>query len=148
MRELIRPALFWVVRLGLFFAVAAWVVAQWCFVEMTASGLGRSGRILVWPKETAIISEPTARQPGIRTWLYRDNNHPHSYSQSLVEQVKDTPMYSAVRPIRGITLVMDRRVLRAAVLIRHWLVVTIFAVFYGVLKWVYWERGRKAVGDE
>ena len=29
MRELIRPALFWVVRLGLFFAVVAWIAGQW-----------------------------------------------------------------------------------------------------------------------
>ena len=26
--------------------------------------------------------------------------------------------------------------------IRHWFIVTIFALFYGVLKWVYRKRGR------
>ncbi len=30
---------------------------------------------------------------------------------------------------------------------RHYLIVTIFALFYGVLKWVYWKRG-KVVADE
>ena len=33
------------------------------------------------------------------------------------------------------------------IIVSHWLVVTIFALFYGVLKWVYRKRG-KAVADD
>jgi len=30
----------------------------------------------------------------------------------------------------------------------HWLIVTIFALFYGVLKWVYRKRGKELATDE
>lgn len=35
-----------------------------------------------------------------------------------------------------------------AIILSHWLNVTIFAAFYGVLKWRYRKRGREAMSDD
>ena len=44
-------------------------------------------------------------------------------------------------------IILFRNPATSFVSVRHWLVVTFFTVFYGVLKWVYRKRG-KAVADE
>jgi hypothetical protein len=48
-------------------------------------------------------------------------------------------------PVSGPVLMLHTDDVEVA--IRHWLVFTFFALFYGVLKWVYRKRG-KAVADE
>lgn len=49
MRELIRPMLFAVVRLGLFLAAVVWIVSQWCELKIYKSVSARQQvRVTLW----------------------------------------------------------------------------------------------------
>ena len=138
MRSLIRPALFAVARLGLFLSVVAWVVGHWWEVEI--AGLCGSAT-MTWPGH--LISFHTegwypfevtcTERPQIKSW--------QSFGESF-------DLFEERCALPGVGFMPQSTSVMGMLSIRHWLVVTIFAVFYGVLKWVYWERGRKAVGDE
>ena len=39
MRSLVKPGLFWVVRIGLFLSVAAWGIGQWWYVHFNFPAL-------------------------------------------------------------------------------------------------------------
>ena len=140
MRGLIRPALFWVARLGLLFSVMAWLIGQrWTVVER-------------WPLDRNICVAFVDKGWVLSRWTWGavvDWNFriaelsPHDATWSVA--VPDTNI-KGVNSYRAVGVVWTRQTNGQSIAIRHWLIVTIFAVFYGVLKWVY--RKRPEVADE
>lgn len=117
MRELMRPTLFLVARLGLFLSVVAWGVGV-----VFAPGHNYST-----PSYTLSVSI------GSSAWYFNFAALP---AGSLSWRVLRFP---------GIVIAWDSGTDLA---IRHWLVVTIFTLLYGLLKWVYRKRGKGLVADE
>ena len=125
MRSLIRPALFTFVRLGVFLAVVAWVVAQWYQVEF------RNTRVFFAVQLNSagwLVSELPLFIGGPPT--------------STLDTDPDSFQAVALKPsqIDAFGISAEFRSLTRYLLVRHWLIVTVFALFYAVLKWVYRER--------
>ena len=133
MRDLIKPTLFIVARLGLLLAVVAWIIGQWWMVKVSSQvEMSRRG----WQYCNVLPMEA-------RFSIWRKTEW-HNLDVSITDFLSETPrtdvsfrgiefrQYSAVRYLR----------------VPHWLIVTIFALFYGVLKWVYRKRGKELAADE
>lgn len=127
MRELIRPTLFMIVRLGLFLAVVTWGAGQ------TWQGFGLAYPIAAAIDKTGVGIAITAENQGWRI-------------------VKDRHTPSVLNFLGGVGLPSDVSFLslhvtaflsgsgRVCFAIRHWFIVTIFVLFNGVLIWVYRKR--------
>ncbi len=139
MQSLIKPALFWVARLGLFLSVAAWIVGQWWFVGLSHVGagitrmfVGQEGWVLHQSHDWALPTRGTlsCEASPIKGWPQR-----HAFNDTALND--STSIYGAV--------VMKQQslmnlVTRKSIAIRHWLNVTTFALFYSVLKFIYRKR--------
>jgi len=131
MRSLIRPALFMVARIGLVLSVVGWVAEQ------------RDDQWLVWILEhntTAFSGSITVASAGYEIFAVATYQFPNV-------PIIDMSIYDGQRLWNGGGLFIERFGPVMVITIRHWLIVTFFALFYGVLKWVYRKRG-KALADE
>lgn len=115
MRELIRPGLFWVVRIGLLLSVVAWIYGQSKTVGIAVNVFSVHCTRDAW----TIIRWPFPR----------------------------SPFGNKIRFVRLSPASSDDYGAIPHGAIPHWLIVANFAVYYGVLRWVYRKRGREAVGD-
>ena len=138
MRELIRPALFLVARLGLFLSIVAWAASQ------TTNVLGNA--VVFIPLQFTIdeTGYAMADDPFPASWSIRARRY------LALWQIRSTwarfhePSFSAP----GIWIDAHNLNTEWAIAVYHWLVVTSFALFYGVLKWVYWEHATEVKPDE
>lgn len=133
MRSLIRPGLFWVARIGLFLAVVAWIVAQSWMVQGSITG----PNAVLCPSGFAITLDADS-DPWIES-LPTDFSHVHQldncfsvdpkgdYRETFQSYFPGVAYTTHLVPFGGSKILT----------IRHWLIVTMFALFYGVLKWVY-----------
>ncbi len=133
MRSLIRFFLFTVARLGLFLAVVAWIIGQWRTIE------GTGFNVVVGVCE-----------PGVVIWVI------HESHEWTVEETGARSKFDCMFDQGEET---DERVLQLrfgpvaywglpgwrTVSVKHWLMVSIFALLYCVVKWVY--RNRKIAGS-
>ena len=116
MRPLIRPTLFAIARLGLFLAVVVWIVSQWWSVSISYG-------------DTAYVS-----RDGL-TFIYdQDSVYPSSVTVNIEYVGNLEPWFSNVVHVEQPTVMVG------FLSFRHWFIVTAFALFYAVLKWVYRER--------
>jgi hypothetical protein len=134
-KNLLRMSLLIIARAGLCLAVVAWVVGQWTCVRVGAGTPAGSAQIMT--SHLGLYGQlglsPNRYRAGIRyyertrwdEWFEHGPSHWSVYESSVG---------MATFPGIGVS-------------IRHWLVVSFFALFYGVLKLVCRERG-KAVADE
>ena len=157
MRELIRPGLFWMARLGLFLSVVAWGLGQWWHAKAACSfgttllsehgwyvqnsGRTRKMRLSIVPIESVLPSNKL-----VIDWRFnRVNAAPIDHEGFL------TSVYfngSSMSEFSGVVVINTPFLRHWSISTRHWLIVTIFALFYGVLKWGYRKRGTEAVRDE
>jgi len=124
-----------IARLGLFLAVVAWVVGQ------QHQGFGFAYPIVTAIDKTGVAIAFTTE---CGHWGIREVRHMPIVLDFLdgVNFPKDVSYWS----LHAIAFLYDPGQVSFA--IRHWLVVTIFALFYGVLKWVYRKRGKELAADE
>ena len=132
MRSLVRPCLFAIARLGLFLAVTAWVI--------------HSLRPVVWwqwnvpgyswvPADTVVLMNSDG--------LFCKYRYGSEFSQiALFLSGEDDGQEHTVFDALGVRIVDDGQDRR--IVIRHWLIVAVFALFYAVLKWVYREQKEQA----
>jgi hypothetical protein len=112
MKSIIRPFLFAAARLGLFFAVTAWIAGQWRMFKITIPFQIGGMTVLCHVDDWAIL-----HWTGDTKWGFLVS-HPRIGVDWHKEYFN-----------HGIHIV-----------IRHYLVVTSFVLFYGLLKWVYRNR--------
>ena len=134
MRELIRPALFLVARVGLFLGVVAWVVGQ------TWQGVGFTpGCGAIVDQHGVIVGINT---PSDRGWGGEEISGTMLVKEFL--SVRDTLPGTRYWGFGAFAVLQETG--SVIIAFRHWLIITIFALFYGVLKWVYRKRGTEIAG--
>jgi len=116
MKNLIKPTLFIITRLGLLLAVSAWVVGLWQVFGTIAGPF-------------SIASGPGGWE--ICRWDSSNADRLSFFSYSAAVEVPHAP--SSSPRLWGM-------------FVYHWLVVSIFALFYGMLKWAYRKRGNGRTG--
>jgi len=121
MRELIEPALEIFARTGLFLSVVAWIVSLWWAISASGSWPGGEfGGSLFHCGWAGMVTVPIGIPKRIDHGITeRDDMHADNFNSSVLLGREGSGMFIAIR---------------------HWLVVTIFATFYAVLKWVYRKR--------
>ncbi len=155
MRDLIQPALKIMARTGLFLSVVAWVVGQWWTVQLTAPF--PTGRAI-----TQVAFEATRQgwvlnhhdRIGYTSIQWRaftlSIRHPLHFEQERFSECHFFKVGDDIRrgqvSFAGMTARPVWGTFRVGTFlaVRHWLIVTIFALFHGALKWVYRKRGREA----
>ena len=147
MRGLIRPALFMIARLGLFLAVAAWIVAQWqeakCYILLAGIELEIGNCTRGWKFEYADFTQGTKFQLVLVPDPVRFDTlrFGEDYPRTM-----DILKYGGVRPIpasisTNVAGVVVGEVWRQGFLtLKHWLVVGVFALFNVVLMFIYHKR--------
>ena len=140
MRELIRPALFLVARLGLFLAIVAWVAGQFSlmsnYIGVIQIGTGPQNFVIAQWNPVLLDRIP---QPKLD---YRPTDDWDVLGMITYKTIAE--FIPGVRLCRS----PGRSVIHNAIIVRHWLVVTIFGLFNGVLMWVYRKRGKELAADE
>lgn len=132
MRPLIRPGLFAFARLGLFLSVAAWLVTQYWWLRVGSPWL--IGDVLPggyvagfgYPADDwGIEARPVSRKAEL-SWVFRD---------PITGPYMNLPRLDTAFHRFGVTFADYGQLGHLSV--RHWLVVTVFALFYALLKWFY-----------
>ena len=137
MRSLIRPMLFMVARLGLFFALVAWIASQWWSVDAQVGPDDLCLTLVVLPDFVGGGIESNVRSNRIEVESVEAGKGPPSiFNQDFIQRKRQQPGCFAILLPPGVILGYDTS-RGIAVAIRHWINVTLFALFYGVLKWVY-----------
>lgn len=159
MQELIKPGLFWAVRIGLFLSVVVWIVSQWwsCTLlirgvraELISYGLTLSYRppLDAWDLVTATSKGRWKFTVGGSNgeWLF--NNWLFGYDVELLPVY--SPFVNHENPYRwGVPgLTTAHAYGNRIVAFSYWFLVATFALFYGLLKWVYRKREEEVVCDE
>ena len=131
-QELIKPGLFWVVRLGLLLSVVAWIVGQgW-------QGVGVAFRACGVIDQTGLVVQ-CHKSLGEGWGGHEEPNL--TVTQNFLAPHKVPPD----APSLGLSvLAIHLEDSGAAFGIRHWFLVTIFVLFCAVLKWVYRKRRTEA----
>lgn len=128
MRELIRPTLFMVAKLGLFLSVVAWVASQWIqlhlILDSAVSATMESKRFVAVDR-----SEPSCLP---LTTLLTCRADEAFETLTEIESEPDTFGFCGWSH--------NESSFGLQIAVRHWLIVSVFALFYGVLKWVYGKR--------
>lgn len=163
MRKLIRPALFWAARIGLGVAVVAAIAGQWqeihggfhipngC-INFVCSQRGWSSwltRPLVSSGDSSTDSSDflyvETQRHSKRDYFAGEFGDPDSdwfvatrgHSFTYILNSPAITISHSVTPYFGVSPLI--------IAIRHWLIITVFAMFYGALKRVY--RNRPEVAD-
>lgn len=150
MRELIRPAFFLVARLGLFLSVAAWIAGQWWtpLLDVNRTGLCRLSFSFEQTGWAISNLTPSRQDPQWLEIKRNDRRPPHYWVlwvsepvetiRQLVEpeQIAETDMFGIVYGHHSVFWGLT---------IRHWTVVSFFALSCGVLQWACRKRGEEVV---
>jgi cbb3-type cytochrome oxidase subunit 3 len=155
MRDLIRPTLFILARLGLFLAVVAWIVGQWwqvtCALPVSSDGVAvwicARGWVLEYGEfasesELRFDFRPEYGQLDGLVFGEEFKFSENAFGNKALAEVADSRSVN----VAGVVFGQSWGITDLA--IRHWLIVTFFALFYGVLKWVYRKRGNELAADE
>lgn len=134
-------------RLALFLAVTFGVVGQWRFVDVAFSNgtnaavlrCGSEGWTLFRP---LLVPNPFNPQPGIDLIVAEPNDDYPDDEIAFLEAFSDS---TEPNSWRGLGIAYSRFGPYFAIRISHWLAVTVFAIFYAALKWVY--RMRDTSGE-
>ena len=130
MRSLIRPTLFWVARMGLFLSLATWCIGQsW---QGTGHLYGFVGAIDQFGLGASM-------GPNRGAGVNRNSDY------EIVKEFLDGTHVPSKGHFIGMAAIALYIGTEWAMAIRHYLVVAIFALFYGMLKWVY--RKRAVAGE-
>ena len=137
MRQLIRPTLFLVARLGLFLTVAAWVIGQWWEIRIQTQ----------WPTEIRVVTN----HPG---WVIVSDKDAYTDDASLGSTNNRTlvigcidELYTAFEPptwldvghrLPGMFFRQYRNC--SSLSVRHWLIVAVFTLFNLGLHLIYRKR--------
>lgn len=166
MRDRIRPTRFMIARLGLFLAVVAWIVGQCWLIEVemptsgstTEFGFGRSAAYVGINTESEVETlRGTCQKPehsAENHWLA--DEWEGLFPRIEVNEMRKfliahAPVLKARRDAEEIVSTSACVVWggeNPGVRIHHWLVVTIFAFFNGVLMWLCRKRGKETAADE
>lgn len=135
MKALIRPTLLTLARLGLFLAAVAWVVGQWWTIELFVDLPGKQQLWTVVAPEGIVQSRLNFKGSGpVTLQIESAGNEP----TSQWFEPYDTNWGSQPRYVfQGGGFVYATNYEYFLTSFRHWLIVTVLALFYGVLKWVY-----------
>ena len=137
MKPLIRPTLFTVARLGLFLSLSACVITQWWELE-GAIRCGAPVVIVGHPRGFLLSIFP----PNQRTWYVTARPVEDDAWWTHLEEVEKVVPYDFGFQTVGLTVDLGPNAPFTS--IRHWLIVSIFVLFYGVLKLVYRKRPGKS----
>ena len=133
MRPLICPVLIAVARLGLFLSVVAWIVAQWRIANVMIDVPGTHVVQVVVAPEGIVVCDlfPYDVSTNISLRLFHRGTVQHLFAPS-----RKNITYSV--SFGG--LVYGTHSAFRFVSFRHWLIITAFALYYAVLKWVIRKR--------
>lgn len=124
-----------IVQTGLFLAVVAWIVGQWWnvigHVPIAIGGIVEEGWVYCFPHfistDRLVVTESLDR--GSVASLFR--RPPPLYGNGIS---------ASGFSFCGVTVLDNSQA--TSITFRHWLVVTIFALFNGALMWVHRTRGK------
>ncbi|APZ92301.1 hypothetical protein [Fuerstiella marisgermanici] len=152
MRELIRPGLTTVARLGLFLSLAAWFVGNGWVGTIAipfgaghvATGLGAHGWFAGYFRSmTSFNTRFSPSSEKYNAGAYFGEQLPREASAFISAHSNGEFL-----GMRSTQFNANVGRLGDAISIQHWLVVTIFAAFYTLLSWVCRKHEPEAVGDE
>ena len=147
MRNLIRPGMFLIVRLGLFLSIAVWVLSQ------SWAGFGRAGTstITIVPLGVVLTFNESAsgtlagsvrRLDNLNVW----GNWSTNPRFNGAFYAKPNTYYSTGFALPG--LVYIDLPYRTRIAIHHWLIVVLFTLSYCCLKFVYRKTTTESDVDE
>ena len=148
MRALIQPTLLVTARLGLFLSVVAWGVGQWrhTVIRCPIGSVGVVKRgVCVYPGLLSSLSYESREYPGKKFSYSSEQALLDSWTDEFFESLFDPPASSSVDgggSFVGVTVFQHPKLKGAWLSFRHWLIVTIFAVFNVVLMWIYRKRSE------
>lgn len=125
MRELVRPCLFIIARLGLFLAVVAWVVGQWWSSAFRISHIAVATDPNVWS-----FSSDNRLPPRFDYCIWRNQDDAIT-AQNLV-WYRRWNVFPGVSARRWLSLPW--------ILIKHWFIVTVLLTFNVTLHFIYRRR--------
>lgn len=139
MRSLVRPTLFAVARLGLFLAVAGWIVGQWRCVGMNVSVSGTYVSVGIcsdgWFVFRSLFpSRPFNPMDGIDFSTQPTENDSFSNEISVMRYLAGEESANSMS-IPGIEYCTFGEYF--AVILRHWLIVAILILSFGALRLSY-----------
>ncbi|MEO2014229.1 MAG: hypothetical protein ABGZ53_07625 [Fuerstiella sp.] len=141
MKNLLRLSLFIIARTGLFLAAAMWIVGQsWTVCRIVCVSSHIMG--IATDNECCVISHASQNagdSPSFTIEPSRDRRA--SVAVNGAWAFHKVRSWKTARTPGTVVFLADGA---QCVFLRHWLVVTFFAFFYGVLKWVYGPRGKAA----
>ena len=143
MRALIRPTLFMIARLGLFLALLFLLVSQYWSIKVAI--LHYQFTIIDYGYSAAELHANEIAMPSRITktdWM--SDYWPLRRKMVLGPNAWPSIIPGVVRS-GGISW---RNLFSWFIGIRHWLVITLFVLFNGVLMWVYRKRGNELASDE
>ncbi len=149
MRSLIRLTLFIVARIGFVMSVVGWVVGPWRSVDYSMATMGSQFE-LVLHRNTWSISHSPASTASWRVRIQQVNNVPYNAFPITIRRPRSRIGWHLVgtgRPTvtglpeeawqcAGVSYASAAFVGSMKLSFDHWLVVTFFALFYGLLKWM------------
>lgn len=136
MRPLIRPTLFTVAKSGLMFALIAWGTShsrRFCVSAISVVDRG-AFTVLPWSARD-LFNLGWALTPDsdfLQAAFEEDESHWTTGDVNFVT-LANFPGFLAMSETRN-------KSTAAMISVRHWLIITIFALFYGVLKFIYRKR--------
>ena len=148
MRSLAKPGLFWMARIALVLSVVAWGVGQYWTCGLTL-GIFNTTAIIDLSSPGLIMRLSTFRAV---PWQIEATKSPTDDQVDFTRYAFDEGIFPAVgigggmAQNKGFGYVYTNNEFVRILAIRHWLIVTIFALFFGLLKWAY--RKREGVPDE
>ena len=138
MKNLLRMSLFIVARAGLFLAIVAWIVGQWCGI--LASGSLMTASAVCFTGEPGIIVGLTNFKVSWRFDVSEEQSRPmwaFDYSEPEFSGLRR--QVSLVEPVSGLVLFYDHNG-GVNIAVRHWLIITLFTAFNIVLHFIYHKR--------
>lgn len=138
MRKLIRPALFLIARLALFFAAVIWITGQrWLGVLYTNIPAGSAMFLSVETGQSGLILSQNSRDTWKLNLMQWDTSRLRWHGSWFTPQgYFDAEFMSA--PVPGVFVHEQKG--RSRFAIRHWLIITVVGLFCGLLKCVYRKR--------
>ena len=143
MRDVIRPGLFLIARLGLFLSVSAWISSQWYFLQIVVNP-GVKATAFVIEKRGVFLGVGVVGGRPPKLIYVGDASVPNAYHE-VFDREFGRSIQIATRPeqtykfgkIAGLFLFWFGPMSLLLLVIPHWLIVLCCAIFYGVLKLVY-----------
>ena len=148
MKNLIRMSLFIIARVGLVLAVVAWSIGQrWGLygsVESQTLSLSAAMVPLGWVAKQNTGS--LRRSPTRPSWtgsverLPSHRNHEQTRAWAFDQPGGDYSFYRPTGVMNGLGIIFAEYPSTRTISIRHWVIVTFFALFFALLKCMYRKR--------